>query len=225
MGFWSGLAKIGGAIGSIAAAPFTAGTSLAWLPAALGGVSALGGLLENTKGARTGTQTGTQTTTPGENPQFANMGNLLRSLYERRLNADVPLEGYEASGLQGINDAFAGVQQNLDANLTSRGLATSPVAGAAQSNLQAARGGQMAQFLNNLPLLRRQLQDQDIAQASAFYSAQPRPTTTTQTGTFVQPGSAGGSAFSSAAEMIAYLAGKGLFGGGAKKDPLAGVNI
>lgn len=45
MGFWGNLAKIGLGVGSAVAAPFTAGTSLAWLPGVLGaGGAALSGM-------------------------------------------------------------------------------------------------------------------------------------------------------------------------------------
>lgn len=45
MSFWGGLGKVLGTVGSVAAAPFTGGTSLAWLPAALGaGGAALGAI-------------------------------------------------------------------------------------------------------------------------------------------------------------------------------------
>lgn len=56
MGFWSSLLKVGGAIGSVVAAPFTAGTSLAWLPAVLGGASAAGSLIGAKKTASTATK-------------------------------------------------------------------------------------------------------------------------------------------------------------------------
>lgn len=49
--------KIIGGIGSIAAAPFTAGTSLAWLPAALGGASMVGSLMDRGKGGPSPTST------------------------------------------------------------------------------------------------------------------------------------------------------------------------
>lgn len=48
MGFWSTL----GTIGSIAAAPFTGGTSLAWLPAALGAAGQVGNVLGKASGGK-----------------------------------------------------------------------------------------------------------------------------------------------------------------------------
>lgn len=172
--------------------------------------SALGGLFGNTQGARTSTSS--STITPGENPQVAGIGSMLRSMYAAKLGAPTPLAGYSANGLQSINDTFAGIKQNSDNSLTARGLASSPMAATADTNINTARGSQMASFLNNLPLLQRQMQNEDLSSASNFYNAQPRPMT--QNGTNVGAGSAAAGAFSSAATMLAYLQGKGMLGGG-----------
>lgn len=176
--------------------------------------SAIGGALSNKKSARTGTQSNTTTTTFNEPAEYRTLGDLLRSRIENRLRSSVDLGGYEAQGLTGINDAFAGAQTALNADLTSRGLATSPIAATAGTNLQAERGTNIAQFLNQLPLLRRQMEGEDLNAANAFYQARPRGTTVSQHGTQIVPGSAAGSAFGSAAEMLAFFAGQGLFKGG-----------
>jgi len=55
MGFWSTLGKIGGGLGSIVAAPFTAGTSLAWLPAALAAGGTIAGGLASGRASNRGT--------------------------------------------------------------------------------------------------------------------------------------------------------------------------
>lgn len=184
------------------------------LPLAIAAGSAISGALSNKKSARTGTQSNTTTTTFNEPAEYRTLGDLLRSRIENRLRSSVDLGGYEAHGLTGINDAFAGAQTALNADLTSRGLATSPIAATAGTNLQAERGTNIAQFLNQLPLLRRQMEGEDLNAANAFYQARPRGTTVSQQGTQVLPGSAVGSAFGSAAEMLAFLAGQGLFKGG-----------
>lgn len=205
MAWWSKALQLGGAIGGAVAAPFTGGTSLLAshaLLAGLGGAAAIGGALENRQGART------STTSTTENPTYAGLGDLLRQRITDRLNSTYDMGGYAANGIQGINDAFGGAQTGLDASLTSRGLGTSPVAGAGEATLQAARGSNIAQFLNSLPQLRRDMQAQDLGLASNFYAQRPQTTTT------VAPGSVAGGAFGSAAEMIAYMSGKGLLGGG-----------
>jgi hypothetical protein len=181
----------------------------------LGG-SAVAGALSNTKGARTSTSSSTNTITPTFAPEFKTLSDMLRFRAEDRLRNSVDMGGYQASGVANINDAFAGIQQASDNNLTSRGLATSPVAGAVGANLQTARGGSIAEFLNTIPLLQRQLQDQDTASALNVLNI-GRGTTSTGTGTGVAPGSAAGGAFGSAAEMLAFLAGQGLLGGGGGK--------
>lgn len=230
----SGLGKILPAIGKIGGTPSGGGTppfmpsngqqggtgmgstsNSNWLQLALqGGLAALGGGLLNTAGARTSTSTSTMT--PGENPQVAGIGSMLRNIYAAKLGAPTPLAGYSANGLQNINDTFAGIKQNSDNNLTSRGLATSPVAATVDTNLDAARGGQMATFLNNLPLLQRQMQNEDLGSATNFYDAQPRPVTSS--GTNVNPGSAVGAALASGSmtmmKLLGILHGQGSFGPG-----------
>lgn len=191
---WGKLLK---GIAGIAAAPFTGGLSLA-LPA----IGAVGGALQGRAGART--------TKPVEDPRYAQLGDLVRQHYTQRLQAPVPLAGYEATGLQDINDSFAGAGAAFNNSLTGRGLARSPVAASGDATLQAARGGAMAKFLAGLPLLQRRLQGEDAAAAGGFYNAQPWGTE--------GPGSAAGGAFTNAAKLIAYLAANGHFG----KSPLTG---
>ncbi len=193
------------------------------IPLITAGVSALGGALSNKKSARTQEQsnrsTSTSTTSFSEPAEYKTLGDLLRSRIESRLRSTMDMGGYEAGGVGAINDSFAGAQTALDADLTSRGLATSPIAGAAGGNLQSERGTNIAQFLNTLPQLKRQMEGEDLSAANTFYQSRPRNSTTTQTGTqsgtTIMPGSVAGGAFGSAAEMIAFLAGQGLLGGGA----------
>ena len=201
--------KILGAAGAAAAVPLTGGASLTALPTLLaagaGGLAGLGGALTNTKGARTGTQNSTSTTTFTEPPAYASMGDLLRKRITDRLNSTYDLSGYESNGLTGINDAFSGLEANQNADLTARGLATSPVAATAGGNLRTERGSQIVQFLNSLPDRQRAMQGEDLSRAQAFYAARPLSTTTTQSGTNVQPGTAVGGALTSMASMLAYL--------------------
>lgn len=184
------------------------------IPLAISGVSALAGALSNKKSARTQEQNNTSTTSYTEPAAYASLGDLLRKRITDRLNSTYDLSGYEANGLTDINDAFSGAQTNLNADLTARGLATSPVAATANTNLATERGGNIAQFLNSLPDRRRAMEGEDLTRAAGFYAARPLTTTTTQSGTQILPGSAAGGAFGSAAEMLAFLAGQGLLGGG-----------
>ena len=177
----------------------------ALIPLITAGISALGGALSNKKSARTGTENNTSTTTYAEPPAYASLGDLLRKRITDRLNSTYDMSGYEANGLSGINDVFSGLETNQNADLTARGLATSPVAATATGNLRTERGGILAQFLNSLPDRRRAMEGEDLTRAAGFYAARPLSTTTTQSGTQVLPGSAAGGAFSNMASQLAYL--------------------
>jgi hypothetical protein len=164
------------------------------IPLITAGVSALGGALSNKKSART-----TTTSTADTTPEYKTLGDMLRNRIESRLRSSVDLGGYEAGGIGAINDAFGGAETALNADLTSRGLGTSPIAGTASGNLQAERGTNIAQFLNTLPQVRRQMENEDISAANQFYQARPRTTTT------VGPGSAAGGALDNIASFLGYL--------------------
>jgi hypothetical protein len=202
MGLGSVLKGIAG-VGSIAAAPFTGGTSLSWLPAALSGASAVGGALSNTKGARTSTYM------PTIAPEYKSLADLLRGRVEERMRKQFDASGMEASGISNINDVFRNVKTASDNNLTSRGLATSPVAGAVDTNLETARGGNIAEFLNSIPQIQRQYENDDLSNALNVLNL-GRGTET------VAPGSAVGSAFTSGvgsmARLLGMMHGQGTFG-------------
>lgn len=195
------------------------------IPLITAGIAAAGGALGGRKSARTTTSTGnnsfsnTTTNTPTDNPQFAAFRDLLLSRATNRLNQSVPLAGYEAQGIGNINNVSRVLAGNRENALTARGLAGSPIA--AQADLQGdlARGGQIAQFQNTLPLVQRQAEGEDLDFARMLYGMSPRSTTTTNSGTGQQsstgvaPGSPLQGGISSLADMLAYLAGKGLLGG------------
>ncbi len=153
-----------------------------------------------------GTRPSKTSTTSGAAPGYQTLADLLKQRATDRLNAYTDMGGYTANGISSINDAFRGVKTNSDANLTSRGLGTSPVASTADTNINLARGGNIAEFLNTVPLLQQQLQDQGLQAAQGVYAGAPR--TTTQTG--ADGGLSGG--IQSAHELLAYLNGKGVLG-------------
>lgn len=167
------------------------------IPLITAAASGIAGSLSNRKSART------STATPTTAPEDVGIANLLRDRLTTRLNTPFNLTGYETQGIQGINDAYSGITQSINNNLTARGLGSSPVAGTAMTNLNLARGGEQARFLNTLPQIQRGFEDQDINNIQAFLNARRG----TQT---VGAGSALGSGLGSAAEMMAFLAGQGL---------------
>jgi hypothetical protein len=152
----------------------------------------IGGLLSNSRGART------QTSSPLANPAYAGIGDLLRHRALSRLSNPVDTAGLEASGIQNINNAFKGASDSLNADLTSRGLGTSPAATPALSQLQAARGGAIANLENQMPLIQRDLENQDFAQANQLYQQSMGQQSTL-------PGSAAGGALGSMAGLLGEL--------------------
>ncbi len=170
--------------------------------AATVGLAGLGGVLGNTQGART------STSTPTIAPGYQSLADMLKARAMSRLNMGTNLNGYQATGVNNINSAFGNAAIGQNANLEARGLATSPVAAAVTGNVNTARAGNIATFLNGIPLLQRQLQDQDISNALGQVTSLGRGTSN------VGAGSAAAGGFTSAAEMLAYLNGKGVLGGG-----------
>ncbi len=164
----------------------------------------LAGGLSNTAKARTGTST----VSPTVAPAYQTLADMLRKRAEARLGSKFPIAGLEATGIQNVNDAYKGSEAALDASLTSRGLGTSPIAGNAVANLETSRAGDIASWLNQLPMIQRDMENQDFQQAQGLYE-----TGLGKTSTSTEPGSAVGSGIGSAAEMLAYLNGQGAFGG------------
>ncbi len=194
-----GLGSILGTIGGIVGAPFTGGASL--IPGLVaGGLGIAGDVLGNTQGART------STSTPTIAPEYKTLADLLRTRAQQRLQSSTDLSGFTANGISGINNAYGGASTALNNSLTARGLATSPVAGTGETNLQLGRAGSIAQFLNSVPLLQRQFQNEDQNAATNLISQLGRGTST------VGAGSAVGAGLGSAGELLAYLNGLGAFG-------------
>ena len=186
----------GGSIPGGGQVPANNNTMNPWLTAAAIGGSALGGVLSNTQGART------STSTPTISPEYKTLADLLRSRAEERLRSNFDIGGIRAGGIQGINSVFSGLQQSSENNLTARGLATSPVAATVGTNLNTARGGSIIDFLNTLPAMQRQFQNQDMTAGQDILRS--------GTGlSSVGAGSALGSGLGSAAEMLALLRGMG----------------
>lgn len=129
-------------------------------PTLLGGVA---GAIGGTRGGRT------TTAGPVELPQYAGLSDSLRSQIMSRLNSSTNLAGFEAGGIQDINSTYDAAKIGLDADLTSRGLATSPAGAAPLSQFQQSRAGDISRFRNTLPLVQRDMQAQDIGIANQLY--------------------------------------------------------
>jgi hypothetical protein len=162
------------------------------------GLSALGGALSGRKSANT------QTNMPQTAPQYKGLEDMLIKRASSRLNTDPNLTGYTSSGLSNINSVYDLVRTQKQNDLTRRGLSTSPIAAVVDETSSNARAGDITDFLNSIPLLKRQLQDQDFNSASALLGHG----TGTQT---VLPNSASAGAMNSLGSMLGFLIGQGAF--------------
>jgi len=139
------------------------------------------GTISNTgQGSYTSNQTGT--TTPNLTPLQKSLIQQFTTGASNLYNQSTNLQPYAASGLEQINQGSNAAQQAIAANYASRGLNFSPMAATGQTQNILARTGQQAQFMNSLPLLQRQLQQQALQQLMGAFQAIPTGVTQTQTG-------------------------------------------
>jgi len=154
------------------------------------------------------------TNSPFFTPEFQNLGTMLRERAENRLRAGSALPpGFEASGIRGINESNAGGQQAVINRLVAMGLSGSPgPAAQALTGFETKRAGQLADFRTNLPLLERQMSNEDmqliqgILQAMGVGTRQKGTTTTTGTS---QTNSHGGSSGSFDPSVLLAQANRG----------------
>lgn len=172
----------------------------AWLiPALMTGAAAGAGAMGNKKK--------TVSSVPVVAPEYKGMQGALLNLIQQRLASPTSLpSGYEAGQIRDINSAYGLAGQNLSNRMTARGLGTSPVAGAGETKLALGRAGEISRMRAALPLVERTLRDQDLSLATNVLRTGMGTSAT-------DPGNMTGGAFTSAADMLAYLYGKGAFGG------------
>lgn len=178
------------------------------IPLALMGGSIVGGWLSGR--GRTNTSS-TSTTLPTE------MGPLQQMLINRatdrlRTGSALPA-GYETGGIKSINDTFSMGQQSLENTLSARGLSRSPIGGTPLTRMEGQRLGTIGNFRAGLPLLNRQLQQED---ESGIMQMLANARGVSSTGT--TPSNRAGGAADSLAQMLGFLYGQGIF----NKMPVGG---
>lgn len=184
------------------------------VPAIAGLASLLGGIFGNRS------QTQSASTSPTMDPAYSPLqAMLLQQIMARIANPSKLPSGYEAGQIQGINQTYNQVGQSLDNRLTARGLGTSPVAGVGAATLEQGRAGDIVRMQQGLPLLERQMQDQDLASALQALSL-GRGSTSTQT----SPSNMAAGGMQSLSSMLAYLYGKGALGGSTAAATTSGVS-
>lgn len=173
------------------------------------------------------TSTSTTTTAPTVlGPEYAGLQAAITPMIMKRLlNPTGVPAGYETGGIKGINRTYDLGKQSIANNLTARGLGTSPIAGAAETRLETGRLGAISDFQQEIPLIARDLQNQDIglAMQNLNFGRSLAGSTTTHTGSgtssgTVQGGTGGAGGFiGDLSSMLGFLIGSGAFskaGGG-----------
>lgn len=176
-------------------------------PWALGALGFLGGSQKNKQ---------TQTTTSAIDPTYSPLQQALLASAMQRLNAPSALPaGYESSGISKINDTFRTVQQGVGNRAAAQGVSGGPGEQYAMNNIDMARAGQIADFRTGLPLMERDMANQNFQQAANVLGTGRYDTTTTNT----QGGGLGGG-LSGLGGILGFLYGQnGAGGGSGAKSP------
>ena len=163
------------------------------IPLIMGGLGALGGIFGNRPKQTTQTQdmttsgkesqTGSATGTSEMNPvlsalQQTSQDTFLRSLLDR-IRSQTDLRGYQAGGIQDINQGYNVKTQALQNMLAARGLSFSPAASTAQMGLESGRLGDITKFNEQMPLIQRQMGIEDINNLIQGFLATPKGSRTT----------------------------------------------
>src|SRR6266853_2190783 len=126
-----------------------------------------------------GSQSYGGTTTPNLNPFQQQLAQLFTSKAINFANQAPDLTGFTQSGIENINQANAGSHAATRNLLAARGLAYSPAYATAAIQEDQARSQQVSQFLSQIPLLQRQLQQQGIQGLEQAFQTQPYGQTST----------------------------------------------
>jgi hypothetical protein len=193
------------------------------LPLLLGG-ALIGGAIKGGKGQKqTSEQKSTSTTTPTINPAFQGMQGLLMQNLMGRIGQRSSLgPGFAANRISNTNQVYKNLGQNQQNRMASAGLVGSPVAEAGARTLDIARGGDIVQGLNEIPLLENQQDMQNLDAATRFMNLGMGSTTNSSgSGMQQQPGSmlgAVGGGLGDMGALLGFLFGQGALGG---KKPFA----
>lgn len=166
------------------------------------------------------------TTKPVWDDQYGALGDVMLKNIMARLSQPGGLPaGYEADQMLGINKTYDLAGKGLANRLAARGLARSPVAGAGEATLETGRAGSLSELTRSLPLLSRQLQNEDLSLAQALMGMNRGQETVGQRPSDMLAGGIG-----SGASMLGWLYGqdKSGMGGsplGAPMAPIQGISM
>lgn len=155
----------------------------------LSGLTGLFGGGKQQQSATQQTSTGSQTTsgstsgssTPNLSPIQQQLAQMFSSQAMKVVGTDPNLSGFTQAGIEGINKGSEGAAAATKNMLAARGLQYSPAYGTAATIQNQGRQSQISQFLAQIPLLQRQLQQQGIQGEEQAFSTVPIGTSTTGT--------------------------------------------
>jgi hypothetical protein len=176
---------------------------VAALPAIIGGISSVAGaaLSKSPSSSNSTSNKQNSTSTPVEDPAWKGLRDQLINMSMQRLGSSTDMSGYTNSGIENINTASDAATIARNNTLAARGLSSSPIAGNADILSQNDRAGNIAEFQNTIPLLQRDMYNQDWNQALGLFNNRPKGLTST--------GSSSGTNTQTADQSIL----PGLFGG------------
>lgn len=203
----------------------------AWLlPAILGGASflkgAMGGNRNQSNSRSSSTSSGTSTSTPTMAAEYSPMMQALISMNTQRLMKPSSLpDSYEQAGIRNINNTYDLAEGGLKNRLAAQGMSRSGMAGSGLGRLSGGRASDIVQFQGTIPMLNRQLQDQDMQNAMQLAQfGRGQTTTGTQTGSQNYTGSSGQpggltGGTGSLIDALGWMYGAGMLGGGGGSAP------
>jgi hypothetical protein len=158
----------------------------------LAGISGLAGLFgggkqkqttssQTSKGTQTQSGSFTGSTTPTLSPLQEKLSQMFSSGAMNLYNQGNDMTQIRNQGLQDIGQTSDVTNKAVGNMLAQRGLSFSPAAATTQTQNLINQGNTQSQFLQSLPLLQRQFQQQNIAGLTSAFGA--LPTGTTQSGT------------------------------------------
>lgn len=190
---------------------------MGWMiPAAMIASSVIGGLMSK-KGKSNTSGTISTSNMPTFAPEASPLRNALLGSITNRLRTGVDQRVLEAQGISHANNVFRNISAGQQADLTGRGLEGSPVAGAVAGNTEAARGGSIVDWLNQVPGIARQQQGQDLALGGSILDMfKGNQSTQTQNGTnLISTGGGAAGGMEGLGGALGMLMAMGYFKGGA----------
>lgn len=193
------------------------------IPLAISGISALGGLLGNRGQTQqmnsVSNSNSGSTTMPSLSAEGTGVLYPLADKYLEFLSKDPNLTSYRNAQAGDINRLADIKKKNIAETMAARGV-SGPAVSTALNSSEGSRIGDLTHLDQSIPLLADQLFSNKIAQGTDLFRSIPEGTSTTSfgntisQGTQTDPGNMLGGLFGNLSGVLAYLYGRGAFGGG-----------